>query len=154
MVMGRPTIYSEELAEFICTKIAMHHESVKTICHMYDEMPDETTIYEWMYKRPEFSQRFLNARKQRAHTLFEYSRDLSDSIHEYEGIDKDGFLHVDSGLVACYKMRVANLHKHAEKFNPEYYGNKEKSEEKMSIETNRILSESLEALVKAKEKPF
>lgn len=151
---GRPSIYTDELAELVCERIAKHPEGIRKICKMFDDMPDDTTIYEWMYKNPEFSRRFLKAREQRAHTLFHFSQDLADSIEDHQGYDKDGFLHVDSGLVACYKMRVTNLQKHAEKYNPEYYGQKEKTEDKAVADATRVLSESLEALVKSKEKPY
>lgn len=154
MKMGRPTIYTEELAELVCLRMAIHSEGIKKICEMYDDMPDNTTIYAWMYHNEDFSRRFLKAREKRAHTLHEFIRELSEKIHEFEGVDKDGFVHVDSGLVACYKMRVAVLQKHIEQINPYYAAQKDKAEDKAVDNAAHVLSESLKALVKSKEKEF
>jgi hypothetical protein len=151
MAMGRPTIYSQELADLVCHRMATHSESIKKICEMYDDMPDNTTIYSWMYTNPDFSRQFLKAREQRAHTLHDHIRNLSDEIHKHEGVDKDGFMHIDSGMVAAYKMRVAVLQKHIEQINPGYYGNKQ-TDEQVTSESTRTVSEALQRLIKEKEK--
>lgn len=59
---GRPTIFSQELADMICEKIASHSLGLKRLCTMYPEMPDKHTINAWRYKYTEFSIQYAKAK--------------------------------------------------------------------------------------------
>jgi hypothetical protein len=61
--VGRPSQYSEELADEICVRIAQG-TSIKDI-GAQDDMPSEWTIYHWRNTRPEFSQKIARAREDR-----------------------------------------------------------------------------------------
>ena len=75
---GRPTMYSPELAEAICTRIAMR-ESLSNICAEPD-MPTETTIYKWKQQRPEFSDLVRRAREHRAEARADHMDDLAADL--------------------------------------------------------------------------
>lgn len=62
--LGRPSIYSTELAQRICDMVA-NRVSVWKICAM-DDMPSEDTLYRWKRTIPEFSELYARARRHRA----------------------------------------------------------------------------------------
>lgn len=61
---GRPTDYSHELAVRICDEITISHEGLQEICDKNEDFPaQETTVYKWMRKYPEFRQLYLEAKE-------------------------------------------------------------------------------------------
>lgn len=64
--MGRPTLYTPELAERICQLIATNAMSMKRICSTYKDLPDDTTIYDWLVKYPDFSRQYFDAKEAQA----------------------------------------------------------------------------------------
>lgn len=65
--MGRPTIYSEELALAICTRIA-GGETLRSICEDAG-MPDKSTILTWVVdgRHNAFSDQYAKAREASGH---------------------------------------------------------------------------------------
>lgn len=61
---GRPSIYSEELAEAICDRLAAG-DSIRRICET-EGFPSWPTIRLWLMKNGEFSTRYARAREQYA----------------------------------------------------------------------------------------
>jgi hypothetical protein len=61
---GRPSIYSDELADRICEMVA-RRVSVWRICAM-DDMPSEDTLYRWKRTNADFSEKYARAREARA----------------------------------------------------------------------------------------
>lgn len=57
---GRPSIYSEELADTICIRLAAG-ESLLKICEE-DGMPTRTTIYAWLSEKEDFADKYARAR--------------------------------------------------------------------------------------------
>ena len=75
--MGRPSIYSAELAASICERIALG-ESLRAICR--DEgMPDERTIFRWLSQDTAFCQDYARARESRADVHAEAVIDIADT---------------------------------------------------------------------------
>ena len=62
--MGRPSIYTDELAETICSRMA-EGESILQICRD-DDMPDNATIYRWLPTKPGFCDKYMRAREVQA----------------------------------------------------------------------------------------
>jgi hypothetical protein len=61
MSAGRPSMYSDELAERICDSMVEGADLV-TVCKAED-MPARSTVYRWMDERPEFKTRIARARE-------------------------------------------------------------------------------------------
>ena len=59
---GRPTKYSQELAEQIALELT--HNTIKKTCIKFDITPE--CYYEWLYKYPEFSDLSTKSRKTKA----------------------------------------------------------------------------------------
>jgi hypothetical protein len=79
--MARPSIYSEELVEEICDRIAQGG-AVRVICED-DDMPAEKTIYLWLAKKPEFLQRYEAAIAARTNVHAEELLEIADEEPEF-----------------------------------------------------------------------
>lgn len=67
MPAGRPTDYSEEIAERICVMLAEGLAMVEITAR--EDMPAQSTVYRWLERQPEFSERYIRARESQAHTI-------------------------------------------------------------------------------------
>ena len=62
--MARPSLYSEELADEITTRCVT--QSMHKVCQSED-MPAESTVYVWLVRHAEFSEKYARARAARAY---------------------------------------------------------------------------------------
>lgn len=74
--VGRPTKYSEELAQKIACELS--HSTVRDVCHNNGLSVD--TYYSWLYKYDEFSELSTKARKIRAIKHFNACEDILEKI--------------------------------------------------------------------------
>lgn len=74
--VGRPTLYSEALAEKICTLLADKF-SMRQICTRED-MPDRATVLRWMADKPDFAAKCACAREEQADYIVEDCIDIED----------------------------------------------------------------------------
>jgi len=116
--VGRPTIYSPELAATICA-LLVEGNSLKSICRRPD-MPDITSIYLWMSKYPEFSNQYARAREDQADTFADEILHIADEPAAI--IPATGA--VDSGSVAEKRLRIDARKWLASKQLPKKYGDK------------------------------
>ena len=63
---GRPTDYTPELADHICAMLACGTTPLHRLAKQNDTFPAETNIYKWMWKYPEFRQKYLDAKEAQA----------------------------------------------------------------------------------------
>lgn len=77
-VGGRPVLYSEELVELICKKIATNAMSLQKICKAFPELPSHQTINEWRWQYPGFSDRYISAKKIQAELMFDDCLEIAD----------------------------------------------------------------------------
>ena len=75
-VGGRPTLYSEALAEKICTLLADKF-SMRQIC-IRDDMPDRATVQRWMADKPDFAAKCACAREEQADYIVEDCVDIEE----------------------------------------------------------------------------
>lgn len=75
--MGRPSDFTEALADEICDRIA-GGESMVSICKD-DHMPARFTIFRWLYKHKEFSANYARAREAWADAQFEEMMHIADT---------------------------------------------------------------------------
>lgn len=105
---GRPSIYSDELVEEICDRIA-NGESVRTIC-LDEHMPGRRTIDDWLDTKPAFRAKCARAREAQA----DYMADKI-MIESYKA---------DVETVQVYKLRVDTLKWLAARLSPRKWGDK------------------------------
>ena len=73
---GRPTIYTDDIAKAIFTRMAMG-ESVRSICRD-PEMPARSTVMAWAYDHKDFSDQYERAIQIRAMSLVDEIIDIAD----------------------------------------------------------------------------
>ena len=76
MAGGRPTIFTQELADDICDRVAAG-ETIAAICRE-EEMPDRTTIWRWMRATPEFAEQLQYAIELRCDHWVDETIEISD----------------------------------------------------------------------------
>jgi len=116
--VGRPSAYSDVLAETICERIATG-ESLRKICND-DGMPNHVTVIRWLAKHPEFATRHAHAREQQASTFADKMLDLALSDPERHPIT--GAL--DPASVTHIRNQVTTMQWLAAKHAPKKYGDK------------------------------
>ena len=85
---GRPSDYSEDFADLICSKIANGQGLVK-ICKE-EGMPARSTVMLWLFKNKEFSDKYTQARESQADYYFEEMLEIADGDEGDMLLDKDG----------------------------------------------------------------
>lgn len=73
--MGRPSIYTEELANDICKQI-IDGKSLRKICAA-EEMPNRDTVHDWLSKNTTFSDQYVHACRLRRENKFEELEDIA-----------------------------------------------------------------------------
>lgn len=124
---GRPSIYSEEIVEAICLRLACG-ETLPAIC-ADDGMPSESTVYNWLLdpEKSSFVERYARARALQADTFADQTIDISDDgRNDWMRKHKDGEdvyelngEHVQRSRLRCDTRKWA-----ASKLNPKKYGDK------------------------------
>lgn len=107
---GRPSKYSDELAEKICEKIA-NGRSLRSIC-AEDGMPTTSTVCKWLIENKEFSEQYARAREKQADYFAEEIIEIADSVP------------ADSAEVAKAKLQIDARKWKAAKLAPKKYGEK------------------------------
>jgi hypothetical protein len=75
-VIGRPSLYSDELAALILGRIS-DGESLRKIC-LDAEMPDRETVRRWLLQNEAFCGQYARAREEQADTLADEITDIAD----------------------------------------------------------------------------
>ena len=131
--MGRPSVYSDKLANDICIRIALG-ESLRRIC-MEDKMPAQSSVYEWLLRHADFAEKYARARELQAETQFDELTDIVDQPPELSYVtDKNGELvevKFDSSYVAWMRLRVDTRKWTAARMAPKKYGEYKQPEEKV-----------------------
>ena len=125
--MGRPTIFSQQLADTICSRIA-EGESLREICKD-DDMPERVTIYRWLQADPDFCNHYTRAREDQADTLADEIMAIADETPDLNPIlDKHGALieiQLHSAYLQWQKQRIDARKWTAMKLKPKKYGDRQ-----------------------------
>lgn len=106
--VGRPSIYTEKLANEICNRLA-NGESLKSICNDH-HMPHRETVRVWRHEISEFSAMYALAREQQAENFLDEMIEIADTVIE------------DSAAIQKAKLQVDTRKYVAEKLAPKQYG--------------------------------
>jgi hypothetical protein len=122
-IMGRPTIYSEELANTIFELLANGTSLIK-ICQR-DDMPVLSTVFDWIAKKPDFSDKYRIARDHQADYFAESIVDIA-AENELRGVyrGEEVTIELSSTAVARNRLRMDAQKWYASKLNPRKYGDK------------------------------
>ena len=115
--LGRPTNYSEDLANKICVEM-VSGSSLRSICRQ-ENMPVLASVFRWIRDITEFREQYILAMEQRTFALGEELLDIADdSVSEVNNADPKA-----SGAVAqSMKLRVETRKWIMSKMQPKKYG--------------------------------
>jgi hypothetical protein len=132
---GRPSSYTEQMANLICIRLA-EGESLNKICK--DEgMPDKATVFRWLASDASFCDKYARARELQAETQFDELIDIVDQPPELSYVtDKNGELvevKFDSSYVQWMKLRVDTRKWTAARMAPKKYGEQKQAEQTQDL---------------------
>jgi len=120
-VTGRPTKYTDEIADRICELIATHHCSLKRLTEMFPELPDPSNIRKWRYRFEGFRAKYELAQQSHANMLFEGAVEELEEINNCRFINQNtGALDVSPNIIAEQKALAHQKLKHAAILNKRY----------------------------------
>lgn len=120
--MGRPSIFTQELADLICERIA-EGESLRKVC-LADDMPNKATVFRWLAADKAFSDQYAHARDAQADVLADEIIDIADDGQNDTYKDDDGNVRTDQDVIARSRLRVDARKWIASKLKPKVYGDK------------------------------
>ena len=124
--IGRPEVYSDELAAHICTRLS-GGESLRSICRQ-EGMPCQQTVYSWMFGKPLFLEQYTRAREEQAETHADAIVAIADETPDTTPVfDKDGNqidIKLDSAYIQWQKQRIEARKWTAMKLKPKKYGDR------------------------------
>ena len=123
---GRPSIYTQELADKICDALGSHTLGLNELCNRFPEFPHPDTVRSWRHRHDYFSAKYLQAMQSRAMLYEEETFEIASKKHTY--IDEKGNERVDAGSVAWQKMNVNLRQWHASKLASKVFGDKQQTE--------------------------
>lgn len=114
---GRPTIFTQEIADEICTRLANGH-SLRSICapDRDDFIPSIGTIMRWVIENDEFRKQYEISRQIQAETMADEIVTISDG----DGLGEEQKI----ALSARDRLRVDSRKWVASKLLPKKYGDK------------------------------
>lgn len=120
--VGRPSTFTEAVAQRICTELS-EGKSLRTIC-LAENMPDRTTVFDWLAKNGEFANQYARAREAQADKLAEEIIEIADDGRNDTYMTEEGVEMTDHDVIARSKLRVDARKWYASKLAPRKYGDK------------------------------
>lgn len=113
MAGGRPSEFTQEVADLICDKIAAG-QSLRTICVAvgadFDGIPHERTVYRWLEDHADFRQQYARAREAQADGEFDEARQIASAA--------------TTETVQVARLQIDTIKWRASKLAPKKYGDK------------------------------
>lgn len=117
--VGRPSKYSQEIADEICRQISQGY-SLRKIC-LDEDMPSGVTIFSWLRTNEEFLKQYNIACEERVESQHEMIADIGDeAIDAAQEVDPKA----SGAVVNAYKLKADNLKWSMSKMKPKKYGDK------------------------------
>ncbi len=123
--MGRPSEFTQEIADRICEGIA-DGKSLRSIC-LAEDMPNKATVFRWLAAHTAFSDQYARAREAQADTLADELTDIADdSARDF--IQTENGPAYNAEHVNRSRLRVDTRKWIASKLKPKKYGEKVQQE--------------------------
>lgn len=158
MPAGRPTLYTKDLSDAICARLAKG-ESMRSISRDAD-MPVTTTLFRWLRENPEFKQQYETAKEESADCLAEELVEIADDGRndwiETNDPDNPGYKY-NGEHVQRSRLRVDARKWIASKLKPKKYGEKISQEHiingelKTTVDASKLSTGALKELLAARE---
>jgi len=139
MSAGRPTLYTRELAELICEKVATTAIGLEDLCRLYPELPSHDTIKKWRKEHQEFSALYHDAKVFQSRLLVEECENLIPDLKTY--VDSDGNERIDPASAALLKAKIDHRRWMAARLAPRIYGDKQTIEQTVTVKHEDALKD-------------
>lgn len=139
MAGGRPSIYTDELADRICELVATNTDGLPKLCAEHDWMPGEETIRIWRFRNLEFAGKYAQAKRFQAELMAEQVKEIAAEKAYY--IDAEGNQKVDPGFVASQRLQADTVKWLASKLAPKIYGDRQTIEQTVTVKHEDALKE-------------
>lgn len=115
---GRPTKYTPELGEEICSAIASSELGLVHLVNANPHWPDRATIFTWRRIHDEFRDKYIKAKEDQCEVVVEYMQEVMSEPHKW--IDKEtGLTRID---VPMLRLKIDTMKWHASKLKPKKFG--------------------------------
>lgn len=125
MPAGRPSTYTQELADRICEELALG-QSMRTVCAM-DGMPAMSSVFKWLRENPAFSEQYEKAKAESADAMAEDLLHIADTpvMGEIKTIKPDGTVEIKQDEMLGHRRLQVDARKWLmAKMKPKKYGEK------------------------------
>lgn len=147
---GRATIFSDALADRICTELASGR-SARSVCNDKG-MPSMQTFWRWLRENPAFREQYARAKQEAADALVEEMLDIADDASGDYVEDAQGRLRFNSENVQRARLRIDTRKWIASKLKPQRYG--ERLDLQHGVQPPNPLSELIQQLQGTKLKVY
>jgi len=106
MPTGRPSDYTPDLAERICSAIMTSTKGLRTICEENEGFPHVDTIIRWIHRRPEFYESYARAREIQQELRADEILEISDDGKNDTYLDENGKLCTNHDVINRSRLRV------------------------------------------------
>lgn len=123
--VGRPSDYTQEIADKICSELA-EGKSLRTVCKV-DDMPCLQTIFTWFRVYPQFLEQYTRAKEESADAMADEVLDIADDgTNDWMTIKRGGedVEVFNNEAVQRSKLRVDTRKWLMSKMKPKKYGEK------------------------------
>lgn len=123
--IGRPTLYTSELADEICDAISSSEKALAHLCDENPHWPCRPQIFVWLRRYPEFADKYTRAKEHQVEVCVDYMQELMNEPHKL--VDEEtGGVKID---VAMLRTKMDAIKWQAGKLKPKKYGDNNKTEE-------------------------
>jgi hypothetical protein len=126
MPAGRPSEYTQEIADRICAELS-DGKSLRTVCRA-DDMPSCVTVFSWFRRYPEFLSQYTRAKEESADAMTDESLEIADDARndwmELHGKDGSVNYQVNGEHIQRSRLRIETRKWYASKLKPKKYGEK------------------------------
>jgi hypothetical protein len=122
--VGRPSLYTPELAAEICEAISVSDKGLYHICAANPKFPSEETFRLWIVRDPELFGRYMRVKELQQLWMAERAQRIADDGANDTYIDDDGKVKVDTDVIQRSRLRVDTIKWQASKLAPKMFGEK------------------------------
>lgn len=127
--IGRPTLYSEKLADEICQTVARNTIGLAHICERNSHFPTPETIRVWRLTKPAFSAKYAQSKADQIDFLVEEALEVSRADGNDTIIDDDGMAKCNHDWIGRSRLHVDTIKWYASKLAPKIYGDRQRIED-------------------------
>lgn len=141
--IGRPTKYTDDLADEICFNIATSSEGIYAICRRNPHFPVPQNIYIWLRIYPSFRDKYMQAKIDQVDAMIESIKDISAEDANDLLVNHSGDQVANTARLQRDKLKIDTYKWLASKLVPKLYGDRADFKAKLEIKTHENFLEKL-----------